>query len=546
MRGAATARRLGPAALKGAIVLVISLALALSLGELAARATGAGRDIRDHGVATRLEFAAPCLRVEGSGDGRRLVRNPTTEGAPTGAPVPLARRPGVTRLAFVGESNAAILGDALRDRVGSSLCRGRCEVLSCGGQGAAVESVTMRFEEVLAYRPDVVVLIFGHNFRYSFAPPSPRVRPLLGYVAAHGWTRALLRSQLFTGLLWRELSPAPSDDATEHGQLAFTEAAITRMAAQARARGVRLLATTMASNLLMPPALPPDEPDDPVLIEARYLEAADGREAALRRLAQAPETAARAFQRGAWLLGRGRADEARPHLERARDLDDITPRAPEAFNDFLRDLSARGRVDLWDNARAMQARAPLGVPGGDVFQDCCHLSPGALEIALREVLARALATAGTAPCALPDRGPVAPDADYLFLRAAAPRESGATRDGSLAIGLALARRFALDGDRADVAVQAFLRSGARAPAARGETLDGIAWAYREAGRAPQAWQINAEARAIADNATAWLQYALWLVADHRVDEARAAIARAVALDGQRPDARYVAARLAAP
>jgi hypothetical protein len=97
--------------------------------------------------------------------------------------MPRARAAGVARIAVVGESSAYMLGNSLRELIAQRPCGQRYELLACGQPGSALEHLERRFDEVLTYRPDAVVVVFGHNLQFRF---SMDVWPAPAAARSHG------------------------------------------------------------------------------------------------------------------------------------------------------------------------------------------------------------------------------------------------------------------------------------------------------------------------------------------------------------------------
>jgi hypothetical protein len=520
-----------------------------------ARLFNLGIDTREPHYADHVKFLTPCFHAEGYGGGQRLVLNPTLD--PNWRPTEIlrARQPGVARIAIVGESNAAILGGLLQQRVASSVCGTRCEILSCGVAGGAAEIVERRVEEVLGYSPDAVVMIFGHNFRYRQDFPAS-LAPL-ELITGNPKTRWLLASRLVTALLLRPTEPSdqgvdvgggwrPSDPQarSEHEQV-ITQEIIRRIVERVRAAGAVLVVSTLSANLLQPPAIPVGTPADLDVVEARFVSALNGRAVAERKLESALAATPSAngeFLLGSWRLADGDPERARLHLQRALELDYFTPRAPASLNDFLRSLADGEKVFVWDGEHVHQGAAPSGIPAWETFADCCHFAPAAVERTLSGLFDRTREVLHLEPCVLgPSPTPVETLA-WLFLRHGLHQdETGETRrDWSLGVTAGLLRGFALNEARSEDEVREFLDGDAWStakPANRIAVLDGIGWGFRETGRHADAYRVNDLACAVEGNATAHAQRALWLLADGKREESNAALAKAAAFQPQRAEIR---------
>lgn len=531
------------------------LGLLLCVAEVVMRIFNFGIDVSEPRYAAHIEFLTPCFHVEGHGEGQTLVLNPTSDPNWRPTEIPRAHQPGVTRIAVVGESNAAILGGILQQRVASSLCGAHCEILNCGVAGGAAEIVERRVEEVLAYSPDVIVMIFGHNFRYR--QDFPASLALLELITSNPKARWLLASRLVSSLVLRPAQPAdrgverggvgPADNPqsrSERSQL-ISQEIIRRIVERVRAANVFLVISTLGANLLQPPAIPVDAPADLDIVEARFTDAVAGRAAAERNLENALAAAPSAngeFLLGLWRLVDGDTESARGHLQRALELDYVTPRAPASLNDFLRSLADGEKIFIWDGEQIHRDAAPSRIPGWETFADCCHFAPLAAQRTLRGLFDRAREVLDLEPCALGPAPQTEAELAWFFLRdALAHDHTGETRrDWSLGITAGLLRGFALDEPRTRNEVRSFLRGAAwsaASPADRISPLDGIGWGFREAGRHAEAYRFNDLACAVDRNATAQAQRALWLLADGKREDSYAAIAKAAAFGPQRAEIR---------
>lgn len=112
------------------------------------------------------------------------------------------------------------------------------------------------------------------------------------------------------------------------------------------------------------------------------------------------------YRLGRLALAAGRADEARPLLARALDLDTLRFRTDSALNDTIRRLGTENLpgVRLVDVAQTVATRTAHGVPGDDLLYEHVHLTfRGAYEVAgeLFAQVAAELARRGVTPTAAP-------------------------------------------------------------------------------------------------------------------------------------------------
>jgi hypothetical protein len=521
-----------------ALTAALGVLLGCALAAVAARALRppprrpAGPGPGPGAEAYGLWALGPCYRAEGS----RLRRvTPPGRHARPRADFPVERAPGTRRIVVVGESTGEMLEDAMARLVDAAGCSGRVEVLECSTFGAHPDLAVRRAEEAVAYRPDVLVVAVGHNYR------APRPEPV--------------------GLLPRVAGrPPPGPEQGEVPPMA--RASYEAILRAARPRGIRVVALQLASNLMFRPRS-----------DAAYV-ASPGRAAAWVRWARRDlagavaalspaadgEAAPRAYERGVFEGQAGDWAAARADLERARDLDACLPgdapggcahRASAQTNAAIAATARAGGASVLDVGAFFAAGAPHGVVGWETIWDYCHPNAAPLTALARATLAAAAPEAAAA-CRLDAvdfslRGPAAgPDrADAPFV-AAPPRGLALPPDPSR-FGWGVfpdnaAWRRLLDGPVAALlrdapaeapAVLARFdreRLATLAPEARAAALAAVGAAARDGGRDDLAqWALEA-ARELAPAAPALIDLALTRL--HRGDEAgaRADLARAGAVD----------------
>lgn len=525
-------RAVGPLIALGSVVVMMVLFL---LAELTARWIIPERCAQTRGESERVAmsrgFLAPCFVREPRGGTTYLVA-PASGDTARGAALPEARTAGVLRIAIVGESSADLLAKHLAE-----LLEGRCprsvEVLNCAQPGSALEHVERRFDEVLAYAPDAVVVLFGHNVAFRFPVDETTLRLL----AAR--TRSCLLSQLAPS------SPAP-DEPLDVRVGAFA-AFLRQAAARAREHGAALAVATMPANLWLPPATRREDEYDPRFLQARFLDARGHTAEAIRlleTLAAHGDQSYWHYQLGERLARAGDDAGAARELQRAIERDGMRTRAPRRVNDMIRAVAHDDGLLLLDTERTVASHAPQGLPGWESFADNCHLLPAALDAeadALLALLGDAIhlppACAGSSrTAARKGLGDVL--VGVFDLAAMGPPELARAWYGGLS--LAVESWISRDPAGAEADVDRFLQSPAFT-AARSEDrgaamLVALAEGYQRAGLRERASELNRQARD-SGSAEAWVQAGLFHVRDGDDAAARAAFQRALALDGTRADAR---------
>jgi tetratricopeptide (TPR) repeat protein len=327
-------------------------------------------------VFSALDAAGTSLLVPNRGVARRYFASSANP------PVPpmdafAAEKPARSFRVFVlGESSAAgfpfppngtfsrVLRDALRDVLpGDSV-----EVVNLGI--AATNSFTLvdLADDVIAQRPDVILIYAGHNEYYGALGvgstigmgSSPRLVRL--YLAAERLrTVVMLRNGI--AAVMRLMHPPPNDSTAatlmesvardqriELGGRAY-QAGLSQYAGNLdltlrrfRDAGVPVLVASIASNVRDQPPFVSDH--------------------------NGPAFAA--FDSAGLLSRAGDSSTARRLYARARDLDVIRFRAPSALNDTIRAVAAREGARYVPTAERFDAASPGGSPGHELFLEHVH------------------------------------------------------------------------------------------------------------------------------------------------------------------------------
>jgi tetratricopeptide (TPR) repeat protein len=436
------------------------------------------------------------------------------------------------RVVVLGESSALMLGNRLTElalRPGSGVA-----VANCGDNGSGLVHVERRFDEAMAVRPDAVVVVFGHNYGYAY-PRSPWELTAL----------ELRRGSRLLGLLDGQAAAPPMICETEAPPPGPLGAALRRMGDEARRRGVRLVITTVAPNLLLPPRC--DRAAgllDGRVYRARFLRAR-GRAAEARALlsaAAAGRSARAEFELGVDLAADGDPAAARDALGRALADDRHPGRASRAVNDVIRAAARAGGARLRDTAARVEARTPDGIVGWESERDECHLH---WDLFLDEAVAvlDLLGVRAPAPPPVDPQDRPAAVLDYVAREVRGPDPRLRTEPGAIVV--ALWRLVALRGPAVDDLIAAWPdRAPAFTERERGYWLAGAAEAYRLAGQPGRARDLRERAVALAgDVPLVWIWRGLAAVGEGRDDDARAAFARALALSPGQAEARAYLALL---
>ena len=239
------------------------------------------------------------------------------------------------------------------------------------GMAAVTSYVLLDFAgEIIAQRPDAVVIYTGHNeylgiggvgssFASARSPAVARAvlalrrlhvyRALERVVASLGGASApLARGEgTLMSRVARERSIPLDSDLYRRGLEQF-EGNLDRLLAKYRAAGVQVYIGTLASNLRDQPPFVSGPADEP-----------GGSADAAYALARQHDAA-------------GRYEAARTAYVAAKDRDQLRFRAPEAFNDVIRRVAARHGATVVESEAALASAARDGIIGSDLMLEHVH------------------------------------------------------------------------------------------------------------------------------------------------------------------------------
>jgi tetratricopeptide (TPR) repeat protein len=276
-------------------------------------------------------------------------------------------------------------------------------VVNLGGMSYGSQRLELLARQLMAYRPDAVVVYTGHN---EFVEQDVAPRDGVGDGLA-GTVQSLRRLALYR-LVERALQPLRAAQPAQTDSIfgidvqrreirtvqreEVARAAdrlgrnLERIVRAAQANGVAVVLCTVASNLAdwrpensaMAPNLDPTAVLRLAghLARARSLAAADDVENAVRELqaghAVDPGYAAVSFDTARLLRLLGDHKQARELFAAARDHDPTPIRAPTAVNAAIREAAVSSGTSMVDVEREIAAAAPGGIPGHEFFLDYCH------------------------------------------------------------------------------------------------------------------------------------------------------------------------------
>jgi lysophospholipase L1-like esterase len=294
-----------------------------------------------------------------------------------------AKAPGTFRVVFQGESSAAGFpyghGGApsrmLAQRLQATFPDRPIEVVNAAFTAVSSYTLLDQVDEIVAQRPDAVMLYAGHNEYYGvFGAASTRslgARPVVrAYLALRRLRTVQLLGRLAGGAggapagaaapATGEVADAPrtvmqllagdrrvplGSPVYERG-LAQFRANLSAILGRYRAHGVPVLVGTLVSN----------ERDQPPFVSA-----------------PGPDGAAAHFARARALDAAGDTAGARAAYRAAKERDELRFRAPEAINAVIREESARHGAVVVETQAAVERASPGGVAGATLILE--HLHP---------------------------------------------------------------------------------------------------------------------------------------------------------------------------
>ena len=290
------------------------------------------------------------------------------------------KAPGTFRVFVQGESSAAGFpyglgaspAGALEQRLERAFPEREIEVVSTAMAAVTSYALLDFCDEIIAQRPDAVVIYVGHNEYLGILGVGSTMR-----YSSHPWiTRAFLAARPLRLFQWlasvyaglRPRSPAAHAAADslmarvagtrsiplgsglyERGLEQFRDNLGELLDRYERA-GIPVLIGTVVSN----------ERDQPPLAVL----SGDGDDAAA--------AAQHAWSSGREALRLGQYAQARTKLALARDLDPLRFRAPSEFNDLIRDVARTHGARLVDVAAAFSSASPDGIVGHELLLEHVH------------------------------------------------------------------------------------------------------------------------------------------------------------------------------
>ncbi|MDB4899659.1 MAG: hypothetical protein JWN53_1467, partial [Gemmatimonadetes bacterium] len=288
------------------------------------------------------------------------------------------KTPQTYRIVFQGESSAkgfpyghgGMPSRMLEQRLQATFPDRDIEIVNTALTGVNSYTLLDQADEIIAQRPDAVLIYTGHNVYYG----------VFGVGSSHsfGSARSLVRSylvlrrsrivQLLANLLSRGSAPTLGDDSAPRTVMQLMagkqhipldspryrqgieqfRANLDDLLARYRARGIPVLIGTLASN----------ERDQPPLAGAD---------------SAGTDSASAYYVRARRLDAQGDSAGARTAYREAKERDPLRFRAPEAMNRVIREVAARQGAIVVESQGAIEHASPGGVPGHTLILE--HLHP---------------------------------------------------------------------------------------------------------------------------------------------------------------------------
>jgi tetratricopeptide (TPR) repeat protein len=291
---------------------------------------------------------------------------------------PATKAPGTLRIFVQGESSAAGFpygrwaspAALLQQRLQRAYPDRNVEVINTG-MAAVTSYVLLDFAgEIIAQQPDAVVIYAGHNEYLGIGGVGSSLASARSPALARA-VATLRRLHLYRALerAFASLGPAADPLATRDGTLMSRVAAersiplgsplfeqglvqfrgnLERLLQRYRAAGVPVFIGTLASNERdQPPfaSAPPEAGEDSALVR---------------------------FERARALEAAGDPVAARDEYRAAADRDELRFRAPQAFNDVIRETAATTGANVVDVQAALAAASSNGILGAELMLEHVH------------------------------------------------------------------------------------------------------------------------------------------------------------------------------
>jgi len=320
-----------------------------------------------------LEYLLPCVELVSRGGHQRIVGRRDSARFDHR----LERSEGNLRLAVVGESTGFFIGDALSFLTEET----DVEVLNCAMEGSGFEHLQRRTAEVLRYRPDVVVIVFGHNLSFRYPLDASQINSF--ELARKSRFLDLLLS---TPQLGGDMSVAESFDSRIEEYRAWLE----DLARSDLAQKSRFILLTLPANHWVPSGDAVGCDDDAGVLDAQFDWYRGERQSAIDKLhvlASETRDSCVSFVLATWLRRTGQLAEVPRFLAHMTEgAVWAWDRSNQALHDMVRTMARYDRFSVFDLAYRVAARSPNGIPGWALMRDHCHVNNATIATESLEIL----------------------------------------------------------------------------------------------------------------------------------------------------------------
>lgn len=337
--------------------------------------------------------------------GDSYLINPKKAGIFVNQSFPATKGRNAFRIFILGGSCINYFGDfnTLRERLSSRFPGMNIEIINLGGLSYGSDRVSLVFQEILDYNPDLIILYSGHNefeeeylkFIKSSGLLDNLNKSLLSLKTYQAISMLYYNFKKFLFLSVVNKQPAikypyfPAQTRVNWGRtFGFKEkekvyknyySNIEWMMNMSEKKGVKVMISTVAYNQID--------------IAPFYSQAYKGNYDRFKQefdckltkyTKQDSHDPFVEYAKGECLYSKGDLDNARICLERAFVLDAQPHRANAVINNIIKNLARRHRITLIDAEKTVLENSKGGVVSLDLLSDHCHLNSKGKEIILDE------------------------------------------------------------------------------------------------------------------------------------------------------------------
>ncbi len=278
------------------------------------------------------------------------------------------------------------------------------KILNYGIRGANSDRIKSALAQSVHNRPDMVIVMLGHNEFLKDTPSHPwlfsQARKLASVRLLTSYLESFTRKQS-NRKMNLEVRPFARGDDRFKAKVEHFQSNLEAMIAEVKKVGVPLLLVTSPSNLLdWPPVyrkLPATfrgrdyEPSIFKIQKAIAAGVLEKAQAGVDDLAKRyPDDAMASYLLGKIHFLSGDFSKARKLLFHAKDFDPMPWRAVSEINDIIRQQAFKHDAELVDIVTTFESKAKEGLPGFDLIADNCHPTPLGSSLIATELIQRSI------------------------------------------------------------------------------------------------------------------------------------------------------------